>query len=70
MPTALVLAVGTVRGIYGIGGGSLLGRCSVGHGVPVAVVALVVLAYRQGNGGPGWFLCSAGRAGRGTVSGW
>ncbi|WP_033221924.1 sulfite exporter TauE/SafE family protein [Kitasatospora phosalacinea] len=42
--TALALAVGTVGGIYGIGGGSLLGPVLVGRGVPVAAVAPAALA--------------------------
>ncbi|MFF1954823.1 TSUP family transporter, partial [Kitasatospora herbaricolor] len=36
---ALAVAVGTVGGIYGIGGGSILGPILVGRGVPVAEVA-------------------------------
>ncbi|MEY9994906.1 putative membrane protein YfcA [Streptomyces sp. V4I8] len=42
--TALVLAVGVVGGIYGIGGGSLLGPILVGRGLPVAHVAPAALA--------------------------
>ncbi|MFD7692488.1 sulfite exporter TauE/SafE family protein [Streptomyces sp. NPDC059805] len=42
--TALALAVGIVGGIYGIGGGSLLGPVLVGRGMPVAVVAPAALA--------------------------
>jgi len=42
--TALALAVGVVGGIYGIGGGSLLGPVLVGRGVPVAQVAPTALA--------------------------
>lgn len=38
------LAVGVVGGIYGIGGGSLLGPILVGRGVPVATVAPAALA--------------------------
>ncbi|MBL1110691.1 sulfite exporter TauE/SafE family protein [Streptomyces sp. 5-8] len=42
--TALALAVGTVGGIYGIGGGSILGPILVGRGMPVAQVAPAALA--------------------------
>ncbi|MFD3488775.1 sulfite exporter TauE/SafE family protein [Streptomyces sp. NPDC058665] len=42
--TALALAVGVVGGIYGIGGGSLLGPILVGRGLPVARVAPAALA--------------------------
>ncbi|MFF7203354.1 sulfite exporter TauE/SafE family protein [Streptomyces sp. NPDC008141] len=42
--TALAVTVGTVGGIYGIGGGSLLGPILVGRGVPVAKVAPATLA--------------------------
>ncbi|MET8576480.1 TSUP family transporter [Streptomyces sp. NPDC005012] len=42
--TALALAVGVAGGVYGIGGGSLLGPVLVGRGVPVAVVAPAALA--------------------------
>ncbi|MFJ3653806.1 sulfite exporter TauE/SafE family protein [Streptomyces nigra] len=42
--TALALVVGIVGGIYGIGGGSLLGPVLVGRGMPVAVVAPAALA--------------------------
>ncbi|MFE0423541.1 TSUP family transporter [Streptomyces sp. NPDC058953] len=42
--TALALAVGTVGGIYGIGGGSLLGPILAGRGLPVARVAPAALA--------------------------
>jgi uncharacterized membrane protein YfcA len=42
--TTLALAVGVVGGIYGIGGGSLLGPILVGRGVPVAKVAPAALA--------------------------
>lgn len=41
---ALALAVGVVGGVYGIGGGSLLGPILVGRGVPVATVAPSALA--------------------------
>jgi uncharacterized membrane protein YfcA len=41
---ALALGVGTVGGIYGIGGGSILGPILVGRGMPVAVVAPAALA--------------------------
>lgn len=41
---ALALGVGAVGGIYGIGGGSLLGPVLVGRGVPVARVAPAALA--------------------------
>ncbi|MFB8757472.1 sulfite exporter TauE/SafE family protein [Streptomyces nigra] len=40
----LALAVGIVGGIYGIGGGSLLGPILVGRGMRVAVVAPAALA--------------------------
>ncbi|MEU2527545.1 MULTISPECIES: sulfite exporter TauE/SafE family protein [Streptomyces] len=42
--TALALAVGIVGGIYGIGGGSILGPVLVGRGMPVAKVAPAALA--------------------------
>lgn len=42
--TALALAVGVVGGIYGIGGGSILGPILVGRGRPVATVAPAALA--------------------------
>ncbi|MFB4298918.1 TSUP family transporter [Actinomadura sp. NTSP31] len=42
--TALALAVGTVGGIYGIGGGSILGPVLAGRGMPVAQVAPAALA--------------------------
>ncbi|MEU9271895.1 sulfite exporter TauE/SafE family protein [Streptomyces sp. NPDC048251] len=42
--TALALMVGVVGGIYGIGGGSILGPVLVGRGVPVAKVAPAALA--------------------------
>ncbi|MFJ3520316.1 sulfite exporter TauE/SafE family protein [Streptomyces sp. NBC_01232] len=42
--TSLALAVGMVGGIYGIGGGSLLGPVLVGRGAPVATVAPAALA--------------------------
>jgi uncharacterized membrane protein YfcA len=42
--TGLALAVGIVGGIYGIGGGSILGPILVGRGVPVAQVAPAALA--------------------------
>ncbi|MFE7127446.1 TSUP family transporter [Streptomyces sp. NPDC057617] len=41
---ALALVVGIVGGIYGIGGGSLLGPVLVGRGVPVTKVAPAALA--------------------------
>ena len=41
--TGLALAVGVVGGIYGIGGGSLLGPILVGRGHPVAQVAPAAL---------------------------
>ncbi|WP_393059435.1 sulfite exporter TauE/SafE family protein [Streptomyces sp. LN549] len=41
---SLALAVGVVGGIYGIGGGSLLGPILVGRGIPVATVAPAALA--------------------------
>ncbi|GAA2067317.1 sulfite exporter TauE/SafE family protein [Catenulispora yoronensis] len=41
---ALALIVGIVGGIYGIGGGSLLGPILVGRGMPVAKVAPAALA--------------------------
>ncbi|KQW13296.1 sulfite exporter TauE/SafE family protein [Streptomyces sp. Root369] len=40
----LAVAVGIAGGIYGIGGGSLLGPILVGRGVPVAMVAPAALA--------------------------
>ncbi|WP_327305517.1 sulfite exporter TauE/SafE family protein [Streptomyces sp. NBC_01298] len=42
--TGLALAVGVVGGIYGIGGGSILGPLLVGRGLPVARVAPAALA--------------------------
>lgn len=42
--TALAVAVGTVGGIYGIGGGSVIGPVLVGRGMPVAQVAPAALA--------------------------
>ncbi|MCX4987277.1 MULTISPECIES: sulfite exporter TauE/SafE family protein [unclassified Streptomyces] len=42
--TGLALAVGVVGGIYGIGGGSILGPVLVGRGVPVSQVAPAALA--------------------------
>jgi len=42
--TGLALAVGVVGGIYGIGGGSLLGPILVGRGLPVSRVAPAALA--------------------------
>lgn len=42
--TVMGFAVGVVGGIYGIGGGSLLGPVLVGRGVPVASVAPAALA--------------------------
>ncbi|PPS69370.1 MULTISPECIES: TSUP family transporter [Streptomyces] len=42
--TVLAVAVGVVGGIYGIGGGSILGPLLVGLGLPVAVVAPAALA--------------------------
>lgn len=42
--TVLALAVGVVGGIYGIGGGSILGPILVGLGLPVAMVAPAALA--------------------------
>ncbi|MGW5132756.1 TSUP family transporter [Streptomyces sp. NPDC004135] len=42
--TLLALAVGTIGGVYGIGGGSLLGPVLVGRGMPVAQVAPAALA--------------------------
>ncbi|MFD9292497.1 sulfite exporter TauE/SafE family protein [Streptomyces sp. NPDC060030] len=41
---ALALAVGIAGGVYGIGGGSLIGPVLVGRGVPVAKVAPAALA--------------------------
>jgi len=41
---ALALVVGTVGGIYGIGGGSILGPILVGRGLPVVTVAPAALA--------------------------
>ncbi|MFG2463086.1 sulfite exporter TauE/SafE family protein [Streptomyces sp. NPDC048523] len=42
--TGLALVVGVVGGIYGIGGGSILGPILVGRGIPVAKVAPAALA--------------------------
>ncbi|MBX9362916.1 sulfite exporter TauE/SafE family protein [Streptomyces sp. WAC04114] len=42
--TGLALAVGVIGGVYGIGGGSLLGPILVGRGLPVARVAPAALA--------------------------
>ncbi|MFJ1733353.1 TSUP family transporter [Streptomyces sp. NPDC088254] len=42
--TGLALAVGIVGGIYGIGGGSILGPLLVGRGMPVSQVAPAALA--------------------------
>lgn len=42
--TVLALAVGTAGGIYGIGGGSLLGPILAGRGIPIARVAPAALA--------------------------
>ncbi|MEU9954360.1 sulfite exporter TauE/SafE family protein [Streptomyces sp. NPDC050982] len=42
--TGIALAVGVVGGVYGIGGGSLLGPVLVGRGLPVARVARVAPA--------------------------
>jgi len=42
--TSLALGVGVVGGIYGVGGGSLLGPILVGRGLPVALVAPAALA--------------------------
>ncbi|MFI5494555.1 TSUP family transporter [Actinoplanes sp. NPDC051859] len=42
--TRLSFAVGVAGGIYGIGGGSILGPILVGRGMPVAVVAPAALA--------------------------
>ncbi|MDT3438950.1 MULTISPECIES: sulfite exporter TauE/SafE family protein [unclassified Pseudofrankia] len=41
---ALALVVGVLGGIYGIGGGSILGPILVGRGMPVTVVAPATLA--------------------------
>ncbi|MFF0550305.1 TSUP family transporter [Streptomyces sp. NPDC004311] len=42
--TVLALTVGVAGGVYGIGGGSLLGPVLVGRGMPVALVAPAALA--------------------------
>jgi uncharacterized membrane protein YfcA len=42
--TAMALVVGVIGGIYGIGGGSILGPILVGSGMAVAVVAPAALA--------------------------
>ncbi|MFI1442065.1 TSUP family transporter [Streptomyces fructofermentans] len=42
--TSLALAVGIAGGIYGIGGGSLLGPILVGRGTPITAVAPAALA--------------------------
>jgi uncharacterized protein len=44
MITLLALVVGVMGGIYGIGGGSILGPILVGRGTPVATVAPAALA--------------------------
>ena len=41
--TALALAVGVVGGLYGVGGGSILGPILVSRGLPVATVAPATL---------------------------
>jgi uncharacterized membrane protein YfcA len=41
--TALALAVGVIGGIYGVGGGSILGPILVSRGLPVATVASATL---------------------------
>jgi hypothetical protein len=52
----LALLVGPVGGIYGIGGGSILGPILVGTGVSVATVALAALAstFATMPTGSGW----------------
>jgi uncharacterized membrane protein YfcA len=42
--SGLALVVGVVGGIYGIGGGSILGPILAGRGIPVAVVAPAALS--------------------------
>ncbi len=42
--TLLGLGVGVIGGVYGLGGGSLLGPILVGMGLPIAVVAPAALA--------------------------
>ena len=42
--TALAVAAGVAGGVYGIGGGSLLGPVLAGRGMPVSVVAPAALA--------------------------
>jgi uncharacterized membrane protein YfcA len=42
--TAFALVVGVVGGIYGIGGGSILGPVLTGRGIPVTKVAPAALA--------------------------
>ncbi|KAA0925622.1 sulfite exporter TauE/SafE family protein [Streptomyces apricus] len=42
--TGLALVVGVVGGVYGIGGGSIIGPVLVGRGLPVAEVAPAALA--------------------------
>ncbi|HEY8480696.1 MAG TPA: TSUP family transporter, partial [Spirillospora sp.] len=42
--TGLAVAVGAVGGVYGIGGGSIVGPVLAGRGVPVAQVAPAALA--------------------------
>jgi uncharacterized membrane protein YfcA len=42
--TGLALVIGVLGGLYGIGGGSILGPILVGRGVPVAQVAPAALA--------------------------
>ncbi|WP_418082247.1 TSUP family transporter [Streptomyces qaidamensis] len=43
-PTALAVAVGVVGGVYGIGGGSLLGPILAARGLPMTRVAPAALA--------------------------
>jgi hypothetical protein len=40
------MAVGVAGGVYGIGGGSILGPVLAGRGIPVSEVASAALAYR------------------------
>jgi uncharacterized membrane protein YfcA len=42
--TALALGVGVIGGVYGIGGGSILGPILAGRGVPMAHIAPAALA--------------------------
>jgi uncharacterized membrane protein YfcA len=66
---ALALGVGVVGGIYGIGGGSILGPVLAGRGMPVATVAPAALAstFVTSVAGAGTFALLA-LSGRGDVA--